>query len=369
MKKSFISKIILYSFLFLIINSFIIDSVALRVDKWSKVVDEEGINSAFVFYFYLHSWFETEHLEENEFLFGDVIDFCYIYIIERKPIDLEIKPERIKFTSPSKEIYEINLTGKDDYFRAGKFTRSKEDALIILNESGIWAINIIFNDETPLSLISSVDSEVFTNDSEIHIYYGSNINIYTNLEYQQLKAAKALEESAKAAESSKTWAIYSFIALSCAAFIAALSIIFNYLHKRREINAECKFKVLEHLLNLRDLIRETYTFIDKIKSNDYQYIVSVDSKTYENIRERYYDLRKKLSPGVAFALTFPEAKKLKKILNKMFIQLYIFTETPLENLKSPTKKEAVDEAKKDLKEIEKLITEFLKTKIKIYGIS
>ena len=351
------------------ISSLTINSIAFRVDKWSVIEEREGINTAFVFYLYLHSWFETEHLEDNEFLLGDVIDYCYVRIIKRKPIDLEIKPEIIKFTSPSKKVYEINLTGDDDYFTAGKFTRSKEDALVVLNESGLWSINIIFDNKNPLSCVSNVDYKVFTNNSEIHIYYGSNINIYTNLEYQQLRAAKALDESAKAAEGSKTWAVYSFIALSGAAFIAALSIIFNYLHKRREINAECKFKVLEHLLNLRDLIRETYTFLDKIKSNDYQYIESVDSNTYENIKERYYDLQKKLSPGIAFALTFPEAKKLKEILNKIFEQLYDFTGTSLKNLKSPPEEKAVGKANNDLKEIEKLITEFLKTKIKLYGIS
>ena len=361
MKKLFHSKIILFSFLFLTIISLTINLVALRVDKWSVVEEEKTITSAYVFFLYLHSWFDTEHLEDNEFLFGDVIDFCYVYIIKRKPVDLEIKPDKIIFISPSKKIYEINFTNGDNYFTAGKFTQSKEDALVILNESGLWSINILFDNKTPLSLISNVDFEVFTNNSEIHIFYGLNINIYTNLEYQELRAAKAMEESTKASEESKNWAIYSTIALSIAAIIAAITLCHNYRTKVREVREECKFKVSEHLLNILFLIKSTKEFLDHLKSNNYQYTVdSEDSNKYQNIKNRYHELREKLAIGAVYASSFPESKKLFRRINEIFLEVTSFNESSLEKLSSSTvTKKYINNAVRDLNRIDKLIREFL----------
>jgi len=359
MKKSFISIIMPYIILFLLVISFVISSVAIRVDKWS-VIEKEDISPAFVFYLYLHSWEpDTEYLQETEFLLGDVIDYCNINIIKRKPTDLEINPERIKFISPSKKIYEANLTGSGDYFKAGKFTRSKEDVLVILNESGIWSIDIMFDNEAPLSLISTVDFEIFANNSEIHIFYGTNINVYTNLEYQQLRVAKALEESTEAAEDSRNWAIASTIALSIAAIIAAATLYHNYRIKRREIKAECKLKVGEGLLDIRYLIEETINFLDKVESNNYEFKRPRDYQEYDSIQNKFIDLRQKLAFGVTYALSFPELKDLSKKIDLIFLCLTSFNNKYLKKLRGKTSKGYVDSARYDLKELEQLIKEFL----------
>jgi len=355
-------KIMKLIVIFFIIVSILVSAVAINFDEWNKVKDEETIDSAFVFSLFLHSWFETEYLEDNEFLFGDIIDYCHISVLERKPKDLSITATKIIFTSPSKQLYEKNLSGHTDFFKAGKFTYSIEEALVHLNESGLWSVKIIFNENIPFSFLYSNDA-IFTNSSEIHIFRGLNINVYSNLEYQQLKAAKALEKSAKATEESKIYSIISIVALSVAAGIAALSLIYSWKTKLREIRANCKDRVSEDLLNIIFLQEDIFNLLVQLEKKNYNYSsVSPKYSTYEKIKDRYSNLIKKYEVGLVYVFKFPEVKELKSKINDIFLDLKNFNDNYLDKLSQPTEN-TVKDAWSKLKELDLKIRKFLVHKI------
>jgi len=173
---------------------------AFSITSWNQHKEHEEVEG-FVFKLDFHSWWNRSYLEWNEFIMGDMIDFCTVTLLRKNPNDLEAKPIKIIINSPSNIQYEsyFKKGGGEDFYYAGKFSQSSDEIIVKLNESGIWSVDIIFNESYNIEWIYT-GSEEFQNNSEFHIFYGSLVNVYTNLEYQQLKASKALEESAKASK-------------------------------------------------------------------------------------------------------------------------------------------------------------------------
>ena len=245
MHKKRMTSSILISFTILtivLVTGFIsTNSHAFVIDNWNQIKDHEDV-SGFVFHLSLHSWLEREYLEWNEFVMGDLIDYCSFSIVRKNPEYLEIEPVKIIITSPNIIPYEANFSKSEEenFFTAGKFTQSVEDAIATLNESGIWSLELIFNDNTSIKWIytnSKNTPDDFTDSSEFHVFYGSLINVYTNLEYQQLKSAKLLQKSAEESAESTSWLTrYTFASfLAVAAAIGTIILTLYLSGKERRI--------------------------------------------------------------------------------------------------------------------------------------
>lgn len=337
------------------------------IDEWVEVKDKESITSAIVFSLDLHSWFESEYLENNEFLQGDIIDYITLTILRRKPDHLKIEPIHIIFTSPNKIRYKLNFyRAKDiyenDVYINGQITKDINKALVHLNESGIWSIEIEYNESIQFPCIySGQDPSQFELYSKIEFFVGKNINVYTNLEYQQLRVAKAMEDSTR-------MSIISTIALFVAAVAAVVTIIVYWLIYKEEKKekmldkwVECKSKFDDVLLDLLILVTEVKTWLisfnklDKISDHHYT--------NYSVFDNKIKILHKKCLQNLLYVSKYPVEsgnfiKKTKKIIDKLelIIDIWNKLQIPFTNDDSKNK---INEIIADIDEIIDDIDKFL----------
>jgi hypothetical protein len=358
-------------------------SKAIIVDEWKKVMDADEVKSAFVFYLGIHTRLDLEYLEEYEYLNGDVIDYCTISILERKPDDLKITPKEIIFTSPSQKKYNMSFNESDeDLYYAGQYMGSLVESIAYLNESGIWSLDIIFNESRSYPLIfQGISIDNFSDSSGIHIFYNLKMNVFTNLEYQLLRAAKALEDSAKASEDSAKaledsifWSKVTTGALIAAAGIAFISILVQILlstkkskeeekernrHEKtrvRKIKADCKHRMDEPFLEIAILIRDFLKFLQNIEKNNYQHN-EYTLKYYGEFEIKFNELAKKCLIEDIYVHTFKEAETLHKEIAPITGKIVGFTTGLLPLLSIPTEN-YVKSTIINLKNIQKLIERF-----------
>jgi len=246
------------------------------IDTWEKLINfnknhPSAYENACVFYFAFGSEFKLPDLNYNEFILGDALDFIMIHILAENPENYGCKPENITIISPSNDPLKTNFTYVGNSYYALNLNTT-------LNEPGLWSIKLNFTDDSIDKFIFLESTNLDKKNDTISLYTGIKMNVYTNLEYQQMKAAKALEESAKVSKDATRWSKISTWALIFAAIIAFSSLIGQlYLHydkinwdKEKEgLNRKikCKEKVGNSLMLFDSTLSRLITNYDYIRRN------------------------------------------------------------------------------------------------------
>ena len=200
--------------------------------NWAQIKKYDYNDSA-VFQLYIDSSLRLKYLEKNEYLLGDKINYCNLWFLGYYPKKMDVEAFSISFTSPSGRLYPMYFhydIKRDLYYTA--FSDG-----IVLNESGIWYIDITFLNQPRYMWEYSGDILRRIKDSSIiKPYSEKTIIVYTNLEYQQLRAAKASEEASVHSRNSVIALFITAIATFAAACVAAYNVFLskNYMIKSME---------------------------------------------------------------------------------------------------------------------------------------
>jgi len=340
--------------------------------KWERIPESWNQTKSdlffvgFLFDLYIQSQLELDYLEENEYLLGDRIVEILVSIVDKIP-ELTVLPDKVIVTPPSGKTQEF------DFFLGWIVNGGVTTKSIYLNETGIWRIRIKFSHTYENGFFEGEpDSFLLKNDKEISWFREYfTINVYSNSEYQQLRTAKALEQSAIESKKSAELSRWSTIALLIASISAVLTIIFYLMkyqidkkEKIRELRAECKIKISESLLELKGIINEISSWCLLESTIAPGSFTTKDAKRYGEISKKLVDFHQKFLQNLSYISTFSNIDDIIKNLNEINERYKEFyREAYLKKLSKKISEKDIASVTNKLNNLENLINNFLFMKI------
>ena len=308
--------------IFIVILSQLSINFAAATYTYNEVKEILDDQKFFVFNLRFDSLDTKEDLENNEFIFNDKLTVCYLCIVGRNPENLNIKPLEINIISPS------NITYPGKFITFGKTcciaefpVEFENDLSIALNEVGTWWISIKFNQTGRLLtwIYFNADPLSFKEDCRIEMFNSFPLHVYTNLEYQQLRAVKTSEESVKKQET----LAYATIILAIFTLVMAIGVFLSARYTKKyseEIRIDRRqgafINIIKNSINPGiNEFNEINNSINRINANNLEALSSIislqklESKAWKDFRREFGDTFTRIEQCLSDKVRYEQTKQ------------------------------------------------------------